>query len=433
MRYEPISNEVFIKNRKRFSKEMESSSTCIIHSNDEFPRSGDQNFSFKQNPDLFYLTGIDQEETALILCPDARLKTQVEILFLKETNDHIAVWEGEKLTKEKASLISGIPENQIHWIGNLEPMLRELLHYSENIYLNTNENDRYAHSVPYKDLRYIDRIKERYPLHTLKRAAPIFRKLREIKSSLEIELLAKASLITRDAFIRTLSFIKPGKWEFEIEAEITHDFIRNRADGHAYSPIIASGANACVLHYNTNHQQCLDGELILMDFGASYANYNADMTRTVPVNGKFSKRQRAVYDSVQSIFNEARLLLKPGIKLADYRSETDKIALSELRKLGLVSREDAKNQKNSSWRKYYPHGISHYLGLDVHDLGDRLEKIKPGMVFTCEPGIYIREEGIGIRLENDIVITENGNHDLMQNIPMEWQEIEELMNKKPKK
>ena len=431
MRYESISNELFIKNRKRFCKELEPHSVCIIHSNDEFPRTGDQNFTFKQNPDLFYLTGIDQEDTVLILCPDARLKTHEEILFLRETNDHIAVWEGEKLTKQKASELSGIPENQIHWVKDMENILQTLVHYSENIYLNTNENDRYLHKVPYKDLRFISWINERYPLHTLKRAAPIFLKLREIKSSLEIDMLSKASMITQKGFIRTLGFIKPGIWEFEIEAEITHEFIISRADGHAYSPIIASGANACVLHYNTNHQQCQDGDLVLMDFGASYGNYNADLTRTVPVNGRFTKRQKEVYQSVLHIFNEARQMLKPGLKLVDYRAETDKIALSELRKLGLVSKEEAKGkgEKNNAWRKYYPHGISHYLGLDVHDLGDRFEKIKAGMVFTCEPGIYIREEGIGIRLENDIAITENGNIDLMQNIPIEIQEIEQLMNR----
>jgi len=434
MRYEPISNSLFTKNRKRFCKELASGSLCLINSNDEFPKSGDQTFLFHQNADLFYLTGINQEETFLVLFPDAELKTQTEMLFIRETNEHIAVWEGEKLTKELASQVSGIPESQIHWHHELEGILHTLVHYADYIYLNTNENDRYVPKIMYKDLRFIESFREKYPLHALKRAAPIFRKLREIKSQEEIDLLSQACKITQKAFARTLGFIHPGVWEFEIEAEITHEFIRNRADGHAYSPILASGANACVLHYNTNHQQCQDGDLILMDFGASYAHYNADLTRTVPVNGRFTKRQKEVYESVHTIFNEARALLKPGMKLAEYRTETEKLALVELRKLGLISKEEAKNKvEKSNWRKYYPHGISHYLGLDVHDLGDRFEKMKPGMVFTCEPGIYIREEGIGIRLENDIVITENGNHDLMQNIPMEWQEIEELMNKKPKK
>lgn len=431
MRYDPISKELFVKNRKRFCKELDSGSIAIIHSNDEFPRSGDQNFVFKQNADLFYLTGIDQEETLLVLYPDAEVKSHQEMLFLRETNDHIAIWEGEKLNKKKASEISGIPENQIHWNHELEGILQGQMHYLENIYLNTNENDRYSHKVPYKDLRYIQYIKERYPLHTLKRAAPIFRKLREIKSEIEIDLISKASLITFHAFLRVLGFIKPGKWEYEIEAEIIHEFINNRSDGHAYSPIIAAGANACVLHYTANDQKCLNGELVLMDFGASYGNYNSDLTRTVPVNGRYSPRQKEVYESVHHIFKEAKSMLKPGLKLADYRAETDKIALGELRKLGLISKEEAKGKADSSthWRKYYPHGISHYLGLDVHDLGDRHEKIKEGMVFTCEPGIYIQEEGIGIRLENDLVITETGNMDLMQNIPMELSEIEDIMNR----
>ncbi len=428
MRYELIPNELFKKNRKNFIKKLKGNSISIINSNDEFPKTGDQTFLFRQNNDIFYLTGISQEDTVLLLFPDFVLKTQQELLFLKETNEYIEIWEGEKLSKSQASLISGIPENQIHWVSEFDQILRSIVHYADQVYLNTNENDRYVHQTNYRDLRFIQSFQEKYPLHTLLRAAPIFQKLREIKSPTEIKLLQKATQITHQAFLRALHFIKPGKWEFEIEAEITHEFLISRSEGHAYTPIIASGASACILHYNSNHQLCNDGELLLMDFGASYSNYNADLTRTVPVNGKFTKRQKEVYESVYKILQEAKKLLKPGTKLQEYRADTDNIAKAELRKLGLISMEEENDKNSKVWKKYYPHGISHYLGLDVHDIGDKYEKMKPGMVFTCEPGIYIREEGIGIRLENDVVITEHGNLDLMQETPLEWQEIESIMN-----
>ena len=430
MRYDPISNSLFKENRSRFAKELKSNSLAIILSNDEFPKSGDSYFSFKQNSDLFYLTGIIQEESSLILFPDSSIKGNKEILFLKETNDHIAVWEGEKLSKKQASEISGIPENQIHWSSEFNSILHSMVHYAEPIYFNTNENDRYLHKIDYYDLRVIQKFKDQYPLHTLNRAAPIFRKLRSIKSVEEIKLLTKAADITHNAFMRILTYIKPGRWEFEIEAEITHEFMIARADGHAYSPIIASGGSACVLHYNTNNLVCGNGDLLLLDFGASYAMYNADLTRTVPVNGRFSPRQKEVYEAVLRILNASKKLLIPGTKLPDYRKETDQIAIEELHKLGLISKKEDKANSNTakSWRKFYPHGISHYLGLDVHDLGDKNEIMKPGMVFTCEPGIYIREENIGIRLENDIVLTKEGNIDLMYKTPIHPEEIEELMN-----
>ncbi|HEY9560767.1 MAG TPA: aminopeptidase P N-terminal domain-containing protein [Anseongella sp.] len=428
MKYETINNGLFKRNRKNFTAKVQNNSIAIFHSNDEFPRSGDQPFPFKQNADLFYLTGIDQEKSILILFPDSPDPKYREALFLLETNEHIAIWEGHKYTKEEARQVSGI--QSVFWLNEFDKVLPMLLHYAERIYLNSNENDRYVHQVIYRDLRLARELKAAFPFHQYVRSAPIMRELREIKSTTEVDLIRNACNITGKAFRRVLDYVKPDVAEYEIEAEIIHEFIRNRASGHAYHPIIASGASACVLHYGENNQVCRDNEVILMDFGAEYANYNADLTRSIPVNGRFSDRQRAVYNAVLRVMKEAIQLLVPGMALTDYNKEVGKLMEAELLGLGLLSRHDVEKQTDDApaYKKYFMHGISHHLGLDVHDTGNRYGKIAPGMVFTCEPGIYIPEEGLGIRLENDILVTGDGNTDLMADIPLEAGEIEDLMN-----
>ncbi len=428
MKYTSIDSALFFENRKRFNEKLKPSSMVIIHSNDEFPRSGDQAFPFHQNPDMFWLSGIDQEESILILFPDCPIPAYKEVLFLKKTNEHIAVWEGHKYTKEEATAASGI--HTVCWLEEFKTMLPMLMHHCENVYLNTNENDRYVHTNQYRDLRFAKDLKEQYPLHHYQRAATIFRSLRAVKSGYEVELLQMACDITEKAFRRVLKFVKPGVTEYEIEAEIIHEFIKNRASGHAYNPIIASGKNACVLHYNDNNQVCKDGEVILFDFGAEYANYNADLSRSIPVNGKFTARQKAVYNAVLKLMTEAKKMLVEGTILDEYHKEVGLIMQSELIELGLLDKHAvAKQDPNMPlYKKYFMHGTSHFLGLDVHDIGNRYEKMKAGMIFTCEPGIYIPEEGLGIRLENDILITTKGNIDLMQNIPITAEEIESLMN-----
>ena len=428
MKYPIMKQELFIQNRLNFNSKLKMNAISILNSNDEFPRSGDQNYPFKQNSDLFYLTGIDQEHTILILFPDCPNPLYKEVLFLRQTNDHIAIWEGYKYSIEEAKKISGI--KNIFWIGEFWNILHSIIHYSDIIYLNTNENDRYAHSVPYRDIRFIEDIKAKYPLHKFERAALIFRDLRPIKSDFEILYTQKACDITGDAFKRILKFIKSGVHEYEIEAEIIHEFIKQQATGHAYSPIIASGKNACVLHYNENNQICKDGDVILFDFAAEYGNYNADLSRAVPVNGKFTKRQKDVYNSVLHVFKEARKMLVAGTIWNEYHEEVGKIMTSELIKLGLLNKHDVEKQdaKMPAYKKYFMHGTSHHLGIDVHDFASRYEPFAVGNILTCEPGIYILSEGLGIRLENDILITENGPKDLMAHIPIEPDEIEEIMN-----
>lgn len=428
MKYETINNDLFKLNRKNFTEKLQKNAIAIFHSNDEFPRSGDQLFPFKQNADIFYLTGIDQEKSVLVLFPDSPDPKFREALFLLETNEHIAVWEGHKYTKEEARQVSGI--QSVFWLDSLDKVLPSLLHYAERVYLNSNENDRYVHSVPYRDLRFGRDLMDKFPFHEYLRAAPILRDLREIKSTIEVELIRKACDITGHAFRRVLDFVKPGVMEYEIEAEIIHEFIRRRATGHAYHPIIASGANACVLHYGENNRECRDGDVILMDFGAEYGNYNADLSRSIPVNGRFTDRQRAVYNAVLRVMKESIQMLVPGTIPREYIKEVGKLMESELLGLGLISRHDVEKQTDDApaFRKYFMHGISHHLGIDVHDIGHRYREMAPGMVFTCEPGIYIPEEGLGIRLENNILITEDGNVDLMTGIPLEADEIEELMN-----
>ena len=428
MKYCSVDKNLFVSNRKNFSNNLNKKSIAIFNANDEFPRSGDQTHVFKQNADLFYLTGIDQEQTILILFPDCPNPLYKEVLFLRQTSEYIAVWEGHKYTIEEARKASGI--ESIFWIDEFWNIFQSVIHYAETIYLNTNENDRYFHQTPYRDLRFILDLKQRFPLHHYERAAPILRKLRAIKSDTEIELTQKACNITRDAFIRILKFIKPGVKEYEIEAEIIHEFIRQGGTGHAYSPIIASGVNANILHYNDNNQICKDGDVILFDFGAEYANYNADLSRSVPVNGRFTKRQKDVYNSVLRVMNEAKKMLVAGTIWNDYQDEVGKVMESELITLGLLDKHDVAKQDPAMplYKKYFMHGVSHHLGLDVHDFASRYEPFAVGNILTCEPGIYIQEEGLGIRLENDILITANGNTDLMADIPLEADEIESIMN-----
>lgn len=428
MKYQLSDFKLFSQNRLNFNSKLKNYSLAIINSSDEFPRSGDQIYPFKQNPDLFYLSGIDQEQTILLLFPDCPNPLYKEVLFLRQTNEHIAIWEGHKYTFEEARKISGI--QNIYWIDEFWNILSAIIHYADCIYLNTNENDRYAHTVPYKDIRFIEELKSKYPLHHYERAALIFRSLRPIKSETEIFYTQKACDITGDAFRRILKFIKPEIQEYEIEAEIIHEFIRQQASGHAYTPIIASGKNACILHYNDNNQPCKEGDVILFDFGAEYANYNADLSRSVPVSGKFTKRQKDVYKAVHHVMKEATKMLVAGTIWNEYHEEVGKIMTSELIKLGLLDKHDVEKQnpKIPAYKKYFMHGTSHHLGIDVHDFASRYEPFAVGNILTCEPGIYILEEGLGVRLENDILITPNGPVDLMANIPIDADEIEEIMN-----
>ncbi|GAB3201692.1 Xaa-Pro aminopeptidase [Pontibacter aydingkolensis] len=427
MRYAPIAQELFVRNRRRLVKHLKQSSVVIFHSNDVMPTNADGTMPFRQNNDLFYLSGIDQEESILLLFPDARDPRMQEILFVRETNDHILTWEGYKLTKKQAAEVSGI--KTILWTHEFNSVLNTLLGEAEQVYLNSNEHPRAVVEVETRDARFIKWIKEHYPLHKYERVAPIMHLLRAVKSEEEIALIRQACQITEKGFRRLLKFIKPGIMEYEIEAELYHEFIRNRSRGPAYQPIIASGANACILHYVDNNRECKDGDLVLMDFGAEYANYASDLTRTVPVNGKFTKRQREVYDAVLRVMKAATQMLVPGNTLGQYHQFVGTVMENELIRLGLLDEGDVRNQDshNPLYKKYFMHGTSHHLGLDVHDVGDKHRAFEEGMVFTCEPGIYIREEGIGIRLENDILVTAGGPEDLMADIPLEAEEIQHLM------
>ena len=428
MKYTAPDASLFVLNRKNFAQRLKPKSIAIFNANDEQLRSGDQNFAFKQNPDLFYLSGIDQEQSILILFPDCPNPLYREVLFLRQTNDHIKVWEGHKYTKEGAQQASGI--QQIFWLDEFWTVLQSIIHYAENIYLNTNENDRSVYEVPYRDLRFIQQLKERYPLHQYERSALILRDLRPVKSEIEVQLTKKACEITRDAFVRVLKFTKPGVSEYEIEAEIIHEFIRQRATGHAYNPIIASGPNANILHYNDNIQVCKAGDVILFDFGAEYANYNADMSRSIPVSGRFSPRQKEVYNAVLRVMRAATKLLVSGTIWNEYHDEVGRIMEAELIGLGLLDKQAVAKQNPAAplYKKYFMHGTSHHLGIDVHDFASRYKAFEVGNILTCEPGIYIPEEGLGIRIENNILITKNGNIDLMADIPVEVEELEDIMN-----
>ena len=428
MKYLPISNNLFIKNRIKFADAMKPNSMAIFNSNDIYPISADSTLPFEQHRDIFYLSGVDQEESILVIFPDCPKKEHREILFLKETNDHIAVWEGEKLTKEKAFETTGI--KTVYWLQDLDKVLFEIITQAENVYINTNEHYRASAETETREARFIKELQKKYPAHNYLRSQPILQRLRSVKESEEIDLIQKACDITEKGFKRVLSFVKPDVMEYEIEAEYIHEFTRNRSDGFAYTPIIGSGYNACVLHYIENNQPCQAGDMILMDVGAGYANYSSDMTRCIPVSGKFTKRQKDVYNAVLRVKNAAANMLVPGTIWADYHVEVGKIMTKELIGLGLITQQDVnkENPDSPAYKKYFMHGTSHQMGLDTHDYGILTEPMQANMVFTVEPGIYIPDESLGIRLEDDYVIREKGEpFNLMANIPIEIEDLEALM------
>lgn len=430
MKYLPINNSLFTENRQRLAKLLKPNSVAIFNSNDPMPTNADGTMGFQQNSDLFYLSGIDQEESILLLFPDSPNPKHREILFLRETSELIAIWEGYKYTQEHAREVSGI--QTIYWVSQFEAVLTTLIFEAEYIYLNSNEHIRNHSTVQSRDTKFILWAKDHFPLHKFERVAPLMHQLRVIKNDIEIAQLSEAIRITELGFRRLLDFVKPEVTEYEVEAELIHEFVRNRSKGFAYQPIIASGANACVLHYIENSRPCKDGDLLLLDVAAEYANYNADLTRTIPVNGKFTPRQRQVYDAVLRAFKFAKSILKVDALWEEYQKEVEIFIEAELIGLGLFTREEVEKQNPDAplFKKYFMHGVSHHLGLDVHDVWNRYRRFEAGMVFTIEPGIYIREEGLGVRLENNILITEDGNIDLMANIPIEADEIEALMSKK---
>ena len=429
MKYHLIDQNLFIKNRKNFAAKMQSRSLAVFNSNDIYPVSADSTMPFEQHRDIFYLSGVDQEESILVVFPDCPNEKHREILFLKETNEHIAVWEGEKLTKEAALKTSGI--KTVYWLQDLEKIMFELMTQCDTVYINTNEHYRANVETETREDRFTKWLKDKYPAHSVAKSNPILQRLRSVKDSAELDLMQKACDITEKGLRRVLNFVKPDVWEFNIEAEFMHEFLNNRSKGFAYTPIIASGNNANVLHYIENNQPCKAGDLILMDVGAEYANYSSDMTRTIPVSGRFSERQRAVYDAVNRVKNDATKMLVPGTIWADYHVEVGKLMTSELLGLGLLDKADVQNE-NKDWpayKKYFMHGTSHNIGLDTHDYGILTEPMEANMVFTVEPGIYIPDEGFGIRLEDDLVIQEHGEpFNLMRNIPIEAEEIEDLMD-----
>ena len=428
MKYKRIDKDLFINNRKKLIKEIDKMSVVIFNSNDVMPTNSDGSMPFIQNSDLFWLSGIDQEDSVLLLFPDHPNKKMQEILFLKETNDYIAIWEGSKLKKTDAYNNSGI--RTVYWLEEMDNILSEIFLLSKNLYLNKNMHSRSSSLVQSRDDRFRLMITNSYTDLKIKEVAPIMHDLRSIKSNFEVDLIQTACNITEKGFRRILPLISSGIMEYEIEAELSYEFIRNRSSRFAYQPIIASGRNSCVLHYIENNKKCINGDILLMDFGAEYANYASDLTRTIPVNGRFTSRQKAVYNSVLYVMKEATKMLRPGTFIKDYNKEVGCIMQSELIKLGLLDMHDVKNQDAAQplYKKYFMHGTSHFLGLDVHDVGRLESEICEGMVFTCEPGIYILEEELGIRLENDIFVTSDGPLDLMRNIPIEVEEVEELMN-----
>lgn len=428
-RYQTLSNELYKKNRAKFAKEMASKSIAVFNSNDIYPISADSTMPFQQHRDIFYLSGVDQEESILVIFPDAFEPKHREILFLRETNEHIAIWEGEKLTKEKATEVSGV--ETVYWLDQFERIFYGLMRQAENLYLNINEHYRAAADTETREDRFIKKMQEKYPLHKRMRSNPILQRLRSVKEQEEIEQIQRACDITEKGFKRILEFVKPGVNEYEIEAEFSHVFLGQGSKGFAYTPIIASGANANVLHYIQNDQICKEGELILMDVGAEYGNYSSDMTRMVPVSGRFSERQKQVYNAVLKVKDEAAAMLVPGNNWYDYHKEVGKIMTSTLLDLGLISADDVKNEDPDwpAYKKYFMHGTSHHMGLDTHDYGILEEPFQAGMVFTVEPGIYIPEEGFGIRIEDDYVIQAEGEaFNLMKNIPITVEEIESFMN-----
>jgi Xaa-Pro aminopeptidase len=429
MKYLPLNAALFTENRKRFTSQLQKNSIAIFVSNDEVASNGDAIYHFKQNSDLFWLSGITQEDSMVILFPDNPDANYREVLVLVRPNELKEKWDGKRLRVQEAQAISGI--KTIVWLDSIDGLLQPWVHLADHIYLDSNENDRKANLLRTREYRFIDEMRSRYPLHNYMRAAKIMKELRGIKTAYEVEVLQKAIDITEQTFRRLLQFIKPGVMEYEIEAEIFHSFLSQRATGPAYGSIIASGDNARILHYVRNNAECKDGELILMDFGAEYGGYCADLTRTIPVNGKFTRRQKTVYNACLHLHDYAKSLLKPGITIVEYTDKVGEEATQQFLKIGLLRKSDVKNEDpaNRAYRKYLYHGISHHLGIDVHDLGTRTEPIKAGMVFTVEPGIYIEEEQMGIRIENNLWITRNGNKDLFKNIPITAEEIEALMKK----
>jgi Xaa-Pro aminopeptidase len=429
MKYDRINSELYISNRAKFTAQMQQGTLAVFNSNDIYPVSADSTMPFQQHRDILALSGVDQEESILVLFPNASNPAHSEVLFLKETSDLIAIWEGEKLTKHAAFETSGI--KTVYWLQQFPTIFKQLMAEAKGIYLNTNEHLRANTEVETREDRFIKKVKQDFPAHQVLKSAPIMHKIRSIKNDIEIELMQRACKITEAGVRRLLEFVKPGIWEYEIEAELAHEFLRNRSKGFAYTPIVASGKNACVLHYIENNQQCKDGDVILLDVGAEYANYSSDLTRCIPVNGKFTTRQKEVYNAVLHVKKEAEKLLIPGTIMAEYHKQVGHLMEEQLVNLGLISMEEIKTQ-NPDWpayKKYFMHGTSHFLGLDTHDVGLWHEPIQAGMVFTCEPGIYIPEEGLGIRLEDDLVVQETGApFNLMKDIPLEVEEIEALMN-----
>jgi len=429
MKYHQLDKQLFIKNRKKFTAEMKPKSLAVFNSNDVYPISADSTIPFQQHRDIFYLSGVDQEESILLLFPDAPSENQREILFLRETDEHIAVWHGEKLTKERAFDVSGI--KSVFWLQDFKKVLFELMTYAETIYINTNEHYRATIETETREARFVKWWKNQYPAHQVAKSNPILQRLRSVKESEEIALIQQACDITEKGFRRTLGFVKPDVWEYEIEAELIYEFTKNRSKGFAYTPIIASGNSANVLHYIENNKQCKAGDLILMDVAAEYANYSSDMTRTIPVSGKYNDRQKAVYQAVLRVKEEATNMLLPGTMWKEYHKEVGKIMTSELLSLKLLDKADVQNEDPEwpAYKKYFMHGTSHNLGLDTHDYGLLHEPMQANMVFTVEPGIYIPAEGFGIRIEDNVVIQQTGAPvNLMRNIPIEIEEIETLMN-----
>ena len=429
MKYHPIDSALFVKNRSNFMAQMKANSLAVFNSNDIYPISADSTMPFQQHRDIYYLSGVDQEESILVMFPDCPNKKHREILFLKETNDHIAVWEGEKLTKKRAFEVSGI--KTVYWLQDLNKVMAELMAQSDTVHINTNEHYRASIETETREDRFTKWLLNKYPAHKVEKSNPILQRLRSIKDPIELDLLQKACNITEKGMRRVLKFVKPGVAEYEIEAEFIHEFLKNRSKGFAYTPIIASGNNANVLHYIENNQVCNDGDLILLDVGAEYANYSSDMTRTIPVNGRYSKRQKEVYNAVNRVKINATNMLIPGTIWADYHVEVGKLMTSELLGLGLIDKADVQNEDPNwpAYKKYFMHGTSHHMGLDTHDYGLLWEPMETNMVFTVEPGIYIPEEGFGIRLEDDVVIQDKGAPlNLMKNIPIAIEEIEDIMN-----
>ena len=429
MKYQRLDSNLYINNRKKFVSRMEKKTLAVFNSNDTFPISADSTMPFEQHRDILYLSGVDQEESILVLFPDSFNSKNREVLFLRETSELIAIWEGAKLDKKQAFEVSGI--KTVYWLKDFPVIFNQMMTEAEGIYLNTNEHLRANTEVETREDRFIKKVKTDYPAHKTHKSAPIMHKIRSVKDSIELEAMQRACDITKAGVNRLLRFIKPGVWEHHIEAELLHEFLMNSSKGFAYTPIVASGGNACVLHYIENNKECKDGDVILLDVGAEYANYASDLTRCIPVNGKFTARQKEVYNAVLHVKNEAEKLLVPGTMMVDYHKEVGHLMEEQLVKLGLISMDDIKNQDPDwpAYKKYFMHGTSHFIGLDTHDVGLWTEPIEAGMVFTCEPGIYIPEENLGIRLEDDLVVQKSGApFNLMGDIPLEADEIESIMN-----